>query len=62
MLMAVQPSNNNFRAVSISLHKDLVERLRKRVPRYGDRSKVVQLLLEHFLDGKIILKVPERKL
>jgi hypothetical protein len=55
-------TNGRVQTMSFSLPKDLIDRLKQRLPIYGDRSRVVVSLLEQFLNGKVIAKIPERRL
>lgn len=53
------------KSYSFSAPVDLMDRLKQRVPGYGDRSKVIQLLIDMFLTNRVLVKVPgvpERKL
>jgi hypothetical protein len=47
---------------SFSIKRDLYERLKKRLPRYGDRSKAIALLVEKFINGEVRLEIPPRRL
>jgi hypothetical protein len=52
----------NYQVTSFSIKRDLYDRLRKRLPRYGDRSKAIALMVEKFLAGEIKLEIPPRRL
>jgi Arc/MetJ-type ribon-helix-helix transcriptional regulator len=53
--------NPNRKTLSFQVSLLLWERLRHRVPRYGDRSEVLRQLVEKFLAGDVvIIKAPRR--
>jgi len=49
-----------LRTVSFALRSDLYDELKKHCPRYGDRSKILQLLVEMFVKGEIKLQTEGR--
>lgn len=51
-----------FVTTSVSLPRSTHERLRRRVTKYGDRSKVIARLLEMFLDGQVKVVLPAREI
>lgn len=41
---------------SVSLRRQLYDRWCKRLPKYGDRTKVLTILMEKFLNGEITVE------
>ena len=39
----------------LRIQRDLYERFRRRLPKRGSRTKVINLMIEKFLDGDIII-------
>lgn len=45
--------NPKFTTVTVSLHRDLAERLRKKFPKYGELSRAMRSVIEQILEGRI---------
>ena len=56
------PDKMKKKIVSFQLDERTFDALRRRVPKYGDRSEVLRKLVEKFLNDDIEVKVPARKL
>ena len=59
---SMSTTHPGHRNVSAWLPQDLYDRLKIRLPKYGDRSKAIIRLLEKFLANEVKLEVPSRKL
>jgi metal-responsive CopG/Arc/MetJ family transcriptional regulator len=56
-------NQNPFKRVtSFLIPITLLERFKKRVPRYGDRSEVLRQLVEKYLTGDVVVVKPARRI
>jgi hypothetical protein len=62
MVVATPQQKVQLTSLSFSTTVTTANRLRAKLPRYGDRSKVINFLLEKYLNGEIEVRIPERRL
>lgn len=54
------PISTKFATPSVSIPRQTYDRMRRRLPRHGDRSRVTAELWRMFLDGEVKVVIPSR--